>query len=49
MNWIRLAVFGIIAAFAIAAAMRWPGDIAANAIIPLTLITLYLVWVFRRR
>jgi len=38
MNWIRLAVFGIIAAAAIAAAMRWPGDIAANAIMPLTLI-----------
>ena len=49
MNWIRLAVFGIIAAAATAAAMRWPGDIAANAIIPLTLIALYLVWVFRRR
>ena len=48
MNWIRLAVFGIIAAAAIAAAMRWPGDIAANAIIPLTLIALYLVCVFRR-
>lgn len=37
MNWIRLALFGIIAAAAIAAALRWPGDIAANAIIPLTL------------
>ena len=48
MNWIRLALFGIIAAAAIAAAPRWPGDIAANAIIPLTLIALYLVWVLRR-
>jgi hypothetical protein len=48
MNWIRLALFGIIAAAAIAAALRWPGDIAANAIIPLTLIALYLVWVLRR-
>jgi hypothetical protein len=45
---IRLAFFGIIAAAGIAAALRWPGDIAANAIIPLTLIALYLVWVLRR-
>jgi hypothetical protein len=28
-------------AAAIGAALRWPGDIAANAIIPLTLIALY--------
>ena len=48
MNWIRLALFGIIAGAAIGAALRWPGDIAANAIIPLTLIAVYLVWVFRR-
>jgi hypothetical protein len=49
MNWIRLALFGIIAAAAIAAAIRWPGEVAADAIIPLALIALYLVWVFRRR
>jgi hypothetical protein len=48
MRWIRVAAFAVVVAAAIGAALRWPGDIAANAIIPLTLIALYLVWVFRR-
>ena len=48
MGWIRLAALGIVVAAAIGAALHWPGDIAANAIIPLTLIALYLIWVFRR-
>jgi len=48
MGWIRVAALGIVVAAAIGAALRWPGDIAANAIVPLTLIELYLIWVFRR-
>jgi hypothetical protein len=48
MGWIRVAAFGIVVAAGIAAALLWPGEVVANAIIPLTLIALYLVWVFRR-
>jgi len=46
MGWIRVAAFGIVVAAGIAAALLWPGDVAANAIVPLTLIALYLVWVY---
>jgi len=38
MGWIRVAAFGIVVAAGIAAALLWPGDVAANAIVPLTLI-----------
>jgi len=48
MGWIRVAAFGTVVAAGIPAALLWPSDVAANAIVPLTLIALYLVWVFRR-
>jgi hypothetical protein len=48
MGWVRVAAFSAVVAAAIGAALRWPADVAANASIPLTLIALYLVWVFRR-
>jgi hypothetical protein len=46
-NWLRLAVFGIIVAAAVAAAIYWPGETAIDVIIPLTLIALYLAWLFQ--
>lgn len=48
MGWIRVAAFCFVVAAAIGAALWWPGEIAANAIVPLTLIALYLLWVLRR-
>ena len=37
MNWIRLAVLsGVVIAAAVVAAIRWPGEIAVDVIIPLT-------------
>jgi hypothetical protein len=46
-NWIRVAVFGIIVAAAVAAAIYWSGEIAIDVIIPLALIALYLAWLFQ--
>ena len=44
----RVAALCIVIAAAIGAALWWPGDIAANAVVPLTLIALYLIWLLRR-
>jgi hypothetical protein len=46
-NWIRLALFGVVVAATVAAAIHWSGGIAVDVVIPLTLIALYLAWLFQ--
>jgi len=46
MSWIKPAVFAILIAAAASATIFWPTDIAANVIIALTALGLYLAWLF---
>jgi hypothetical protein len=47
MSWSKLAIFAILIAAAVLAAIVWPAEIAVDVIIPLTAAGLYAAWLFR--